>query len=205
MNNHEEKIPPFVQDYLDKMEYEGYPDFVNLSRKYHKEREEYPGKHAVQSAQLNNLNRTTDNNKSLNYEDGLTRIDLNYKKEAFETAKKHGYKGPDPNQPSDKEFTKQGEKFNGMIEQSKQRQQEQTKQIGQQQEATESHEKKNIDTLKEQQPYQQNKPTVEFKGIEQPSGTDEQNREQQRAAFLEQVKKIRDVQTQRQQYKQTEI
>lgn len=119
MNDETEKIPPFVQDYLDKMEYEGYADFVKLSRDFHMEREEYPGKHATQSAYLNDFNRTTGQNKKLDYDEGLKAIDTRFKQRAYSVAKQHGYKGPDPNQPSDKEFTKQGEKFMGMIDHAK--------------------------------------------------------------------------------------
>jgi hypothetical protein len=201
MTNDNEKIPPFIQDYLNKMDHEGYADFVKLSRAYHKEREDYPGKHAVQSKYLNDYNRTTGKNKTLNYEDGLNRIDADFKKEAYATAKQHGYTGPDPNQPSDKDFTKQGEKFQSMIDHAKQRQHQQE----QKPEATKGHEKKNIETLKEQKPYQQNPPKVEFKGMEQPSGTEQQSRDQQRTAFLEQIKKSREQQIPSQQNKQPEL
>lgn len=200
--DNEEKIPPFVQDYLNKMEYEGYPDFVKLTREYHKEREDYPGKFALQSKHLNDHNRTTGQNKSLNYQDGLDRIDTDFKKKAYQTAKQHGYTGPDPNQPSDKDFTKQGEKFNNMIDQARQRQQQQKRESEQKQEEVKAPEKKNIEALKQQQPYQQNQPKVEFKGIEQEQSA---GREQQRAAFLEEIKATRDQQTQRQQDQQPEI
>ncbi|RKR81989.1 hypothetical protein BDD43_2153 [Mucilaginibacter gracilis] len=201
MNDKEEKIPLFVKDYLNKMEYEGYPDFVKLSRDYFKEREDYPGKYAEQAAHLNDHNRRTGQNRQLNYEDGLKGIDTRYKQSAYQTAKQHGYKGPDPNKPSDKQFTKQGEKFQGMIDNVRKRQTERE----QNQEALRSHEKKNIETLKAQNPYKQEAPKVEFKDMEQPSGTKQQSKEQQRAAFLEQVKKTREQQTQIQPGKQPEI
>ncbi|MEO6520336.1 MAG: hypothetical protein ABIN91_01555 [Mucilaginibacter sp.] len=206
MTTDEEKIPPFVQDYLNKMEYEGYSDFVKLTREYHKEREEYPGKYATQSAYLNNFNRTTGKNHQLNYEDGLKSIDTRYKQLAYATAKQHGFKGPDPNQPSDKEFTKQGEKFQSMIDNAKQHQQEQAAEREQKQTTEQSHEKKNIETLKAQHPYSQEKPKVDFKDMEQQSsGTGEQSQEQQRAAFLAQVKATRGQQTQHDPDKQPEI
>lgn len=130
MNDDKENIPPFIQDYLDKMEYEGYPDFVKLSREYHKEREDYPGKFAEQSTNLNQGNRTFGDKKSLNWNDGLESIDSKYKGMAYDTAKQHGFKGADPNAPTDKDFTQQGEKFNDMIDQAKRRQQEQQHSFG---------------------------------------------------------------------------
>lgn len=91
-----------------------------------------------------------------------------------------------------------------MIDDVRQRQQGQSRQPKQTQEDAQGHEKKNINALKEQPPYQQKKPSVEFTDTEQPAGTHEKSREQQRAAFLEQVKKTRAHQTQRQQEKQPE-
>lgn len=139
MKDEEENIPLFVQDYLDKMDYEGYADFVKLSRDYHKEREEYPGKYAEQAIYLNDFNRRTGQNRQLNYDDGLKEIDIRHQQKAYDTAKQHGFKGADPNQPMDDDFTKQGEKFQGMIEEVKDREQqlvaflEQIKQIREQQ------------------------------------------------------------------------
>lgn len=210
MTSDHEKIPPFMQGYLDRMNHEGYVDFVKLSRGYRKEREEYPGKYATQSAHLNEFNRAIGQNRKLDYEDGLKRIDVGYRKKAYEIAKQHGYTGPDPNQPSDKEFTRQGGKFQNMIDQARERQQAQTEQSGQpqqNQEAAAGEETENIDKLKDQRPYQQNPPKVEFKGMEQQelSGNEPDSREQQRAAFLEQVKKTREQQVERQPDKQREM
>lgn len=175
----EEKIPPFVQDYLDKMDYEDYADFVKLSRDYYQQREEYPGKYATQSAYLNNYNRTAGKNHQLDYDKGLSQIDADYRREAYRLAKQHGFTGPDPNQPSDKEFTKQGEKFQGMIDRAKERQQEQTRQ---------PEPKQSSDNVQQK-----------------PSSTGQEDREQQRAAFLEKVKQTRELQMQWQQNKEPEI
>jgi len=208
MNNEKEIIiPPFVQDYIDKVDGKGLNDFVKVSAEYQKEKEDYPAKYATQSAHLKDHNRAAGTNKILNYNDGLKDIETRYNKRAYQTAKQHGYTGPDPNQPSDKEFTKQGEKFQGMIDQAKERQQEKATQDEQEKETSQGQEKKNTETLKAQQPYQQNQPKVEFKEMEQqePSGKEEQSREQQRAAFLEQIKQTREQQTQRQQGQQPEI
>lgn len=119
----EENIPPFIQDYLDKMDYEGYADFVKLSRDYHKEREEYPGKYAQQAIYHNDFNRLTGQNRQLNYDDGLKEIETRHHQKAYNTAKQHGFKGADPNQQMDKDFTKRGEKFQGMIDEVKDREQ----------------------------------------------------------------------------------
>lgn len=207
MKDEEEKIPPFIQDYLNKMDHEGYLDFVKLSRGYHQAREDYPGKFATQAVHLKDFNRATGQKRELNYDDGLKRIDADFKREAYKTARQHGYTGPDPNQPSDKEFTKQGEKFLGMIDHAKQRQQEQTQRPEQKQHSDQSHEKKNVEALNEKQPYQQNQAKVEFKGVQQKegSGTEQQGREQQRAAFLQKIEKTREQQPSRQQDKQREI
>ncbi|MEO7881293.1 hypothetical protein [Mucilaginibacter sp.] len=195
MKDREVIIPPFVQDYIDKVDGNGLKDFAKISAEYQKEKEDYPGKYAEQSAHLRDHNRRTGHNKTLNYENGMKDIETRYTQRAYQTAKQHGYTGPDPHQPSDKEFTKQGEKFQGMIDHA----QQQTKQPEQKQEDAPSHEKKNIEALKEQQSYKQNAAKVEFKG------EDQQSQEQKRAAFLEQIKQTRDQQTQRQHDQQPEI
>jgi hypothetical protein len=203
MNGNDEKIPPFIQYYLDKMDYEGYTDFIKLYREYQKQKEDYPGIYAVQAAQLENYNRTTGTKHTLNFDKGMERIEANFRKQAYDLAKKLGYEGADPNQPSDKAFTKQGEKFQSMIDDVKQRQQ-QAPQPEQKPEDAANHEKKNIETVKEQKPYQQQLPKVEFK-TEQPSGTEQPNREELRAAFLEKIKQTRERQQQRSRGKQREI
>ncbi|TFF37922.1 hypothetical protein E2R66_10050 [Mucilaginibacter psychrotolerans] len=94
-----------------------------------------------------------------------------------------------------------------MIDNARVRQQQKTKQSGQKQKEAEAHEKKNIEALKEQQPYKQKQPKVAFKGAEQEqaSGTEQPNREQQRAAFLEKIKQTKEQQTQPSQGKQHEM
>lgn len=193
MKDETEKIPPFIQDYLNKMEYEGYADFVKLSRDFNKEREDYPGRYATQSAHLKDFNIRTGKNHHLDYEDGLKRIDVNFKKKAYDTAIKHGFKGPDPNKPNDKEFTKQGEKFQVMIDKSKQQVHQHMKLPEQKQETSRTLDDNNIDKIKEQKPYQQNQPNIEFNEVkEKPINKEQESLEQQRAAFLEKIKKTRD-------------
>ena len=72
---------------------------------------------------MNDYNRSTGNNRQLDYNAGLKEIDAKHQKEAYKVAKQHGYEGADPNQPMDKDFTKQGEKFQGMIDEVKDREQ----------------------------------------------------------------------------------
>jgi hypothetical protein len=197
MSDKEIKIPPFVQDYLNEVNGKGFADFVKLSAEYQKEMEGYPEKYATQSANLKDYNRRNGYNKTLNYEDGQSEIDNRFKQRAYQTAKQHGFTGPDPNQPSDKAFTKQGEKFQSMMDQVRQRQSEpKTKQ-----QSEEAREKKNIHTIKDQPSYQQNQPSVTFdsKKQEQSSPTSQQSREQQRAEFLAEIKQTRNQQSQRQQ------
>ncbi|PWK72557.1 hypothetical protein LX99_04416 [Mucilaginibacter oryzae] len=184
MKDNEIKIPPFVQEYIDKLDGEGFADFVKISAQYQKEKEDYPGKFAEQSAHLNEHNRRTGQNRKLDYGDGLSRIDADYQKKAYQTAKQHGYKGPDPFQPADKDFTKQGKKFETMIDQARQRQQDQARQAQQQQENAQRQEKQSVETLKSQPSYQQNKPKVEFDDVDQ-----------RRTAFLAQLKHTREQQT----------
>ncbi len=154
---------------------------------------------------MNDFNRASGQNRKLNYDDGLKEINNRYSQRAYDIAKQHGYKGYDPNQPSDKEFTKQGEKFNDMIDHARQRQQEQPKQPEQKQETSQDKEAEDISSKKTQEPYRQNPPKVEFKGMEQPTNKEQQSQEQKRAEFLEQIKKTREQQTQQQQDKQQEI
>jgi len=130
-------IPPFVQDYIDKLGGDGFSDFAKNCSDYQKAKQEYPGKFAMQSAHLQEFNRVRGQNKQLNYEEGLQRINAEFRKNVYQTAKKHGYKGPDPNQPSDKEFTKQGEKFQSMINNAKERKNQPEKEQQQQASASE--------------------------------------------------------------------
>lgn len=121
MEDNEENIPPFVQDYLDKMDYEGYGDFVKLSRDYNREKMEYPARFAQQSANLQRHNQIAGTAKTLNYDNGLKEIEAKFQKEAYQTAKQHGFKGRDPNEPTYGEFDDKGDKFNTMIDRAKQR------------------------------------------------------------------------------------
>lgn len=135
-DNEEIIVPPFVYDYIDKVDGNGLNDFIKNCSDYQKAKKVYPEKFAMQSAHLQEFNRIRGQNKQLNYDEGLQRIDTEFRKNIYETAKKHGYKGPDPNQPSDKDFTKQGEKFQEMINEVKERKNQPEKQ--QQQQAPEN-------------------------------------------------------------------
>lgn len=116
-------IPPFVQEYLDKMDYEGYGDFAKLSREYQKEKEEFPGKFSVQSANLQQHNRVTGQNNKLDYKTELGRLETRYQQRASEIAKEHGYEKPiqDQQKTSGIDFDKQEAKFQDMINDAKER------------------------------------------------------------------------------------
>ncbi|OJW12500.1 hypothetical protein [Mucilaginibacter sp. 44-25] len=198
MSNSEIKIPAFVQDYLTKLDGDGFKDFAKIAGDYQKEREEYPGKFAQQSAHLNNHNRITGQNKKLDYEQGLKGIDEKYQQKAYQVAKQHGYTGPNPNAPSDKDFTRQGQKFKSMIDQARKAQRESDHPSPDKPQGTKSQEKKSPEQQKGQQSYNQTKANVNFKGVQQgqAASVEEKNREQQRAAFLEKTKQAREQNSQ---------
>lgn len=96
----EEEVPEFVRKYIDALNYEGYADFIGISREYKKAQDEYHTViHPSRANQVKKHNIHTGDKRKTDANPYLTELEDKYKNKALEIAKKHGYIEPETIKP----------------------------------------------------------------------------------------------------------
>ena len=91
--NDDEILPDYIQQYLDAVEYEGYPEFVGIARQHSKAIKDYDELiYPRQTFNQNIANRINQENKKFDREVAIEAINATYRLKALELAKTHGYK-----------------------------------------------------------------------------------------------------------------
>ena len=99
----EEEVPEFIKKYIDAVHYEGYAEFIGVSREYKKDQDEYHTViHPSRANQIKKHNTYTGDKRAIDAKPFLKELEEKYKMKALEIAKKHGYVEVEVQEPTGK-------------------------------------------------------------------------------------------------------
>lgn len=96
----EEEVPEFVRQYIDALNYDGYADFIGVSREYKKAQDDYHSViHPSRANQVKKHNIYTGDKRRVDAKPYLKELEEKYKLKALDVAKKYGYVEPEKKGP----------------------------------------------------------------------------------------------------------
>lgn len=87
------EIPDFMKTYYEGTDYEGQAYLENLAQRYNHDRQERMAIHNMQQFMYDTMPGNI--KKNIDPEPGISPVKENYRKQAYNLAKEHGYTGPE--------------------------------------------------------------------------------------------------------------